>query len=537
MAVDSETDKEVGLIETGADKLDLELRDKWWPRMKLAVIDVGYNSLKIVKYRVEPDGSVKAYGQLGVMARLGEGLERTGYLGKEPISRTIAALNILREAAAIDSIKHILLIGTSPVREAANHAEFIRQVRDETGLDMKVLTGNEEALYALLGAARSVDAPTALFFDLGGGSLELSYMENHRVKRILSLPLGALKLTSNYANRSGSFSRKDKAKMGEYISRLLPSKRELRIRGDATLVGMGGTVRAIARYEQDVMNYPLNKVHNYSVDYSAIQRMSREFFQLDMSELAQLEAIGENRSQTIAAGTFVVKSLMKKFGFKRLVVSTHGLRDGVLADFLGRRANDPGVLTEKNEVERLMIIPAAFSSPNRSLELLECLVRNRVFDKRQKKILMMTMGMSQARELAEVDPGGLFGVMMSEDLPMSHEDQLLMSLSLVRDRKPRIANWLVRRYGFLLSSKDAKSVRQMGACLRLMEILERSSANVSVAYSKGFRISISDSEEAFPINLARMAAEALSTSIKNPVSVTKAPKLREHAAAAVEAGR
>ena len=165
--------------------------------MKVAVIDVGFNSLKMVRYKVEPDGTAKSYGQMGALAKLGEGLERTGYLGNEPISRTIDALRLCREMASIEGMKHILLVGTSPVREAANREEFVKRVHEETGLKMRVLSGNEEALYGLLGAYRSIPASNVLFFDLGGGCLELTHAEKSHIRKVLSLPLGALKLTSS----------------------------------------------------------------------------------------------------------------------------------------------------------------------------------------------------------------------------------------------------------------------------------------------------------------------------------------------------
>ena len=496
--------------------------------MKVAVIDVGYNSLKMVKYRTEPDGSVRAFGQLGVMAKLGEGLDRTGYLEKASISRTMRALKLCQESAAFDSIKHVLLIGTSPIRETINREAFLQQVRDETGLEMKVLTGNEEALYGLLGATRSVGAPTALFFDLGGGSLELVYMENFRVKRILSLPLGALKLTSQHAGKDGAFSRRARARMRKRISQILPSKRELEIDEDAALVGTGGTVRAMARFEQDETRYALNKVHNYSLAYDSVQNITREFLRLRCDELAKVEAIGEDRARTVAAGAVVVQLLMKKFEFKRLVVSTHGLRDGILADFLGRGLGRPGAVIQTEEVEGQIPGHSNLGHSGSNSELLECLLRNGVFDNRQEKLLVVALGKSLTPECSEADPNALFGILMSEDLPMSHEDQLLMTLSLVRARRPRTSNWLASRYGLLLSQDDLKSVRRMGACLKLMEILERSSARCRVTCSRGIRINILDAEGTFPMELAEMAAEGFSLSIRKPVIIVQRPKAREH---------
>jgi exopolyphosphatase/guanosine-5'-triphosphate,3'-diphosphate pyrophosphatase len=501
--------------------------------MKVAVIDVGFNSLKMVKYKVEPDGTAKAYGQLGVMAKLGEGLERTGYLGNEPISRTIDALRLCRETASLESIDHVLLIGTSPVREAANREEFLKRVQEETGLRMRVLTGNEEALYGILGALRSVEGGNVLFFDLGGGSLELTYAERFRIRRILSLPLGSLKLTSNYSGKDGKFSRKDRAKMAKYIAQLLPSRRELGVDKDTVLVGTGGTVRAMARFEQDEVDYPFDKVHNYSVGLESVQRMSREFFKLKPGELDRVEAIGEGRSETIAAGSLVVKTLMKRLDFGRMTVSTHGLRDGVLTEFLEGGVHSSTGIAQREDIERLLARPESPPGTPGNMDLLQCLERNGLIDRREKRILSLAAARGRSPDCCEADADAVFGILMSEDLPIGHEDQLLLAISLVRARRPRTANWLSRKYRSTLS-RDAKLAKKLGAAIRLMEILDQSKARFRVAYSGGLRVSVVESDGPFPLELARMAALALSSSIGKPVTIFVGVKDRERHAGLVK---
>jgi exopolyphosphatase / guanosine-5'-triphosphate,3'-diphosphate pyrophosphatase len=503
--------------------------------MKVAVIDVGFNSLKMVRYKVEPDGSAKSYGQLGAMAKLGEGLERTGYLGNEPISRTIDALRLCRETASLENVKHVLLIGTSPVREAANREEYLKRVQEETGLKMRVLSGNEEALYGLLGALRSIGAPSALFFDLGGGSLELTYAEKFKIRRIMSLPVGVLKLTSAYAGKDGKFSKKDRAKMAKQILQALPSKRELDLDRDTVLVGTGGTVRAMARFDQDWIDYPFDKVHNYSIPAESVQQMSREFFKLKVAELDKIEAIGEGRSETIAAGALVVKALMKKLGFDEVTVSTHGLRDGILTEFLERGIRGNNGRIQKEDVERLLGRPIVSPGQEDNVELLDCLVRNGLLDERQKKVLLMAAWRGSSPDCVEADPDAVFGTLMSEDMPLSHEDQFLMAVSVVRARRPRTANWLVRKYDSVLA-RDVKIVKKMGACLRLMEVLDRSKAQFRVAYSGGLRVSIIQNEGPFPLELARMAALGLSSAIKKPVTIFVSAKERERHAGLVKVG-
>jgi exopolyphosphatase/guanosine-5'-triphosphate,3'-diphosphate pyrophosphatase len=506
--------------------------------MKVAVIDVGFNSLKMVKYRVEAEGSTKAYGQLGIMARLGEGLEQTGSLGNEPIARTIEALRLCHEMTDLEAIKHVLLIGTSPVREAVNRDEFMKRVHEETGMQMRVLTGHEEALYSFLGMARSVPAPTALFFDLGGGSLELTNALNHRVRRIMSLPLGALKLTSQFAGKKGTFSRKDRGRMSKLITQLLPSRRDLVLEKGTVLIGTGGTVRAMARFDQENSEYPFNKVHNYPISFDSAQQMSREFLRLEIDELDKIDAIGTGRSETIAAGSLVVRLLMKKLGLDTLIVSTHGVRDGILAEFVERGARQAVGFAQKEEIERILDRSQLLTrfSGSGSSELIQCLTRNHLVDERQKSILLTAVVEGSARDCAEALPDALFGILMSIDLPMYHEDQLFMAVSLVRARKSRTANWLLTKYGALLSNDDKKSVRKMGACLRLMEILSKSSAQFRVAYSGGLRITIIESEKPFPLGLARASALALSTSIKKPVTIFVSAKERERHAGLVRNG-
>jgi exopolyphosphatase / guanosine-5'-triphosphate,3'-diphosphate pyrophosphatase len=534
VAPDPKANQEDGLTNALEVDQDATSASGHGDTMKVAVVDVGYNSLKMVKYKVDPDGSANAYGQLGVMAKLGEGLENTGYLGREPVSRTIDAIRLCREAASLDSIKHVLLVGTSPVREAANREEFLRRVQEETGLRMRVLAGNEEALYAYFGAAVSVGAPTSLFFDLGGGSLELTYAEKFKIKRIVSLPLGALKLTSRYAGKDGTLSRKNRARLAKLVFQALPSRRELGLDRDAVLVGTGGTVRAMARYQQDESGYPLNKIHNYVVDYESVQRMSQEFLRLKRGRLDGLGTIGEGRSETIAAGALTVRLLMKRLGFTELKVSTHGLRDGILAEFLqGGRLH---AVAEKDLMESMLTreeVPARISG---SLAIAEALVKSGAIDSRQEGILLKAVLRGRSPDCHEADPNALFWILMSEDLPLSHEDQIFMAICLVKARRPRTANWLVGKYGNMLPRRDVKAIRKMASCIKLMEILDRSSAQVRVAFSAGLRISIVESGTPFPIELARSAALGLSSSIKKPVTVFAAAAERERHAGLLKAG-
>ncbi|HMK32266.1 MAG TPA: hypothetical protein VK431_01440, partial [Nitrosopumilaceae archaeon] len=159
-------------------------------------------------------------------AKLGEGLDEKGKLSKKPIWRTIEALKLFRDIIQLQPIKSVLPIATSAVREATNKEEFLSEVYHETGFTFKVLSEREEALYSYVGAIKSLQLPNALFFDLGGGSLEIVHAEKFRIKKVISLPLGALRLTQQFDGKSATFTEKNYKNMRRHIWNLLPGKKE-----------------------------------------------------------------------------------------------------------------------------------------------------------------------------------------------------------------------------------------------------------------------------------------------------------------------
>jgi exopolyphosphatase / guanosine-5'-triphosphate,3'-diphosphate pyrophosphatase len=310
--------------------------------LKVSVIDLGFNSVKLVNYYVNEDNSYEMYEEKRMNVRLGEGLNFTGHLRKKSIQRTINSLKFFRDIINFQSIKNVFPVATSVVREANNQKEFLKEIDKETGFRFRVLSGKEEALYSYLGALKSTCIPTALFFDLGGGSLEMVYAENFKIKKFISLPLGALRLSLSYGRMDDIFSRERYDKMKQYILKSIPDKKELGISPKAKLVGVGGTLRAIVRYyynydyyNQELRNFELGKkIRNCRLDYESIEKIHRKFYNMTPKEIARISDIGKNRANTITAGSCVIDMMMIKLGFGKIVASASGLRDGILSSFL-----------------------------------------------------------------------------------------------------------------------------------------------------------------------------------------------------------
>src|SRR5260370_7521473 len=135
--------------------------------MKISVIDLGYNSLKLVNYDVSIDSTFQAYSQVSILARLGECLDETGFLKDDSIIRTVKALKLLQQTVKFESSAQVLPVATSAVREAGNKDQFLALVSGETGFDFKVLSDREQALYSFADSSTSTNVPSPLFFTFG----------------------------------------------------------------------------------------------------------------------------------------------------------------------------------------------------------------------------------------------------------------------------------------------------------------------------------------------------------------------------------
>lgn len=472
--------------------------------MRTAVIDLGFNSLKMVSYDVPPDGSPRAYTQMGFKVKLGEGLTETGFLGEEPVRRTMAKLRVFRDVLEMEGTKQAIPIATSAVREAANREEFVDEAFAATGFRFRVLTAKEEALFSYAGAASLAGLPDSVFFDIGGGSLEIVRTERGRITGVYSLPLGALRLSYSYGRGDGTFSQEDSKEMKRRVTALLPGRRDLSIGPETTLVGVGGTLRALARYDQDLHGYPFNKIHNYSIAYSSVDAISRHLMSLSWRQLAKVNAIG-NRTETIAAGAVTIKLMMKKLRFRAVRVSTHGLREGTLSLFMqDQRGFHAGTLTQ-GDVEAL--VRARALKP--ATENVRSFVRARLISQGQSALVQ-----EACRLVRQVEPSvelqTLFFELLGEDSPLSHSSQVRASLLVVNTRNQKAAEFLLDEYSRVAGDLKKKQLKRLSSVFALAETVERCGARLRVRQKgRTLAFTVAGFERRLPADLIKHQVEEL----------------------------
>jgi exopolyphosphatase/guanosine-5'-triphosphate,3'-diphosphate pyrophosphatase len=285
------------------------------------------------------------------------------------------------------------------------------------------------------------------------------------------------------------------------------------------LVGVGGTVRALARYEQENTGYPFSKIHNFTARYSAIEKAKRKFSRMPVKELRGIQSFGNDRAETVAAGCAVVSLLMKKLGLNELVTSTHGLRDGIVASFIDGRISHGKEEDFVAYIERSLRSTHTISSPRKSIRVIRALEASGAIDSSESLILAHLMRDRIDGEPAS-SPESLFYKLMGEDSTLDHRHQLVLALSAVRSRNVRASNRLILRYGELIGQQDRESIAKIAACLKFLDLLEKGTNGVSVRNGRhAVNLSISPGAR-FPEKLFKRVARNVSGNLAIPVTVT-----------------
>ena len=447
--------------------------------LKISVIDLGFNSAKLVIYNVKDDDSFDVYQQEGIKVRLGEGLDERGELGKKPMSRAIDTLKVFREIIQLNPIKSVLPIATSAVREASNKDDFLNFVLKESGFNFKVLSEREEALYSYVGAIKSLHIPDTLFFDIGGGSLEIVHAERFKIKKVISLPLGSLRLTHQFDGKQGKLTDKNLKNLKRYVWSILPNKKDLGLGKDTKLVGVGGVLRSLARYEQRLSKYPLDKTHNYKISSKSLDSTVGRLSKMKSDDISKISVIGSSRAETIVAGSCVINTLMEKYDFSNLYVSNHGLREGALSIFL----EDPKMYHDGNitaeQIRKTMGLDEQHKTSPEKENFLNNLYSIKLISKRERKILDYAEKNTSGKSSFS-NPQSVFYSIMDEDMPLDHDDHLVLGLSLVYARHTKTADWLFSRYKTILSPQDKVSMKKISVLVTLRKILERTKSKVEL---------------------------------------------------------
>jgi exopolyphosphatase/guanosine-5'-triphosphate,3'-diphosphate pyrophosphatase len=288
----------------------------------VAAIDIGSNSIRLVLYRLEGRAIWTVFNEK-VLAGLGRELTHTGRLSVEGVEQAVTALK--RFAAVIEGVRpaHAFVAATAAVREAADGVAFCERIAAETGLRVRVLSGEEEARRAALGVLAGIPDADGVVGDLGGSSLELVRVGEGAVERGVTLPLGPFSLADLDAS--------DIAARGAEIARRLEPAEAFRT---DTLYAVGGAWRTLAQAHMSLSGYPLHIVHQYRMEAAEARETARLVARQSRTSLEKWPGLTKKRAETLPHAALVLDGLIERLGLKRIVLSAWGVREGLLFESL-----------------------------------------------------------------------------------------------------------------------------------------------------------------------------------------------------------
>ncbi len=289
----------------------------------IAIIDVGSNSVRLLVARALSQFAFEVIDEERFDARLGEGQD-FGEITDGGMARGLRALGIMAQVARSHQPAAIVVAGTEALRRAANASEFLERANEATGLNVRILSGYEEAYCGFLGVANSTALRDGHLLDIGGGSLELMRVADRGLTHVQSAPLGAIYSRERYL-------RSDPATSREVRALRKSVRQQLTIQDPhPALYASGGAVRNLARMVRMQRNYPLRRLHGLEVSRREMHRLAIRLAKATTDERRRMPGVGSNRADILHASAIVIDEVMGLVGAETLTVAGQGLREGLL---------------------------------------------------------------------------------------------------------------------------------------------------------------------------------------------------------------
>ncbi len=297
---------------------------------KIAIIDLGSNTARLVLVNVYEGGFFVVFDELKETVRLGQDMEIDGFLRPSRIEQTKKTLLMFRRFCDSNGIDKILAYATAAVRRAKNQKSFLEEVSVTCGIKLKVLTSEEEGLFTYTGVINSLDVPKGIIMDMGGGSTQFVYYNRKTVLAQTTLPFGTVTLTDLFKG-SGLRPEEKAEKIEEFVREAIEDVPWLvNVEPEVQLVGVGGSFRNLGKISRKLKRYPLNVAHNYVVSGSEFDSIYDTIKVLPLDRTMKIKGLSSGRADIFPSALSAMKAVLDTAKFDHITISGCGLREGAM---------------------------------------------------------------------------------------------------------------------------------------------------------------------------------------------------------------
>ncbi len=451
---------------------------------RYGVIDLGSNSVRLNIVEVFDNGGYNLLDQAKVMVRLSENLQCDKMLKSEPMNRTIHAIRLFRKLLNAYNVKNINAVATAAVRMANNGIDFLDRVESETGVEFKIITGQEEAFYDYLGVVNSIDLENYVMIDIGGGSTEIALIENRRITESVSLPFGSVILTEVFMNgdRGEGFERMEKH-IQEYIKKLS----WLKGAKGYPVVGMGGVVRTIGKIHKQKKKYPAISLHNYKMSKKDTFQIIKKLIDTGTADVGEIPGASKERADILGPGVLPLRVLMEYIDSDQFIVSGNGLRDGLFYEMYFKHQGIPLVMDNvlNHSIVNVMKRYHIYNNHSQhvaklSLELFDGLKKYHDFTENDRKILYvaaMLHDIGMHIEYYNHHRHGFYLTINSRVYGIDNEETIQAAFLVAMHREAKFKEDM-EIYKMVVDKIRLEELKKLSFFLRMAEKLDRSESQV-----------------------------------------------------------
>lgn len=283
------------------------------PKINRAVIDIGTNSTRMLVFREDRKGQLFRVNKSVRYTRMGQGVNQTGKLHPDAIKRNLEALEEFKGIASDYDVAEMRVFGTSALRDAEDSDVFVKLAKENLGIDVEIISGNEEAELGFLGVSQCFNE-RILIFDIGGGSTELICGEGNDLKKMMSLNIGCVRSTEMYIQNDPPTA-DELAEMNKAVTQQLKAA----LSGyegfkPYTLVGIGGTATTISTIQQKLKIYNSEKVHQSRITKTDLEKILEDLSSKTVEERSAIVGLEAKRADIIIAGASILNAILECSG-------------------------------------------------------------------------------------------------------------------------------------------------------------------------------------------------------------------------------
>ncbi len=297
---------------------------------KIAIIDLGSNSVRLVLANILSGGYFVVFDELKESVRLGQDMERDGFLKQARIAQAVKTLKMFRKLCDSYNVDKVYAVASNSFRRAKNQKSFIEEINSVCGFKFRVLSEEEEAMHVYCGVINSLDVPKGVIVDIDGGSMQIIQYNRRNILNRECLPFGAITLNDLFVGQN--FTPEQQSQMIElYVLDQLSQIEWLKqIEPDYQFVGVGGTFRNLAKICKRVKRYPFDMVHNYHVTADEFNNVYDMVKVLPPEKRTKIKGINSDRADIFGAALAGIKAFVDYVGLSDMVISGAGLREGIM---------------------------------------------------------------------------------------------------------------------------------------------------------------------------------------------------------------